>query len=192
MFPYDRAWLKRHTCRELLENVVQQLDATLPFDLVESVTLTAMEEKIDVTGSGRKRRRNVGHVDATRLQERNVMFVIDATQSENFKFEVTLQEVRRARPTIDAFSHLRAAQSRSVLHLPNHLPKPANEVFVLENDIISWLAERKLGWPRAELNVGKEFLRSIANALFPLTLPMFEALSDPGNAREVPRLCIAE
>eukprot|EP00873_Tetraselmis_striata_P042617 jgi/Tetstr1/462881/TSEL_007830.t1 len=168
-----------------MQHVAKDIDPELSFDLVEQVTMVCVEHEDIVTGSGRKRRRPSASVTANRLLHVNVHDVMEDVPTRHFKFEVTLQAVRRARAhVVNVFDRMKAAQSTKNLHYPpprDFATMDAKDK--LHNLLLDWLREHKAGWTRAEAgNEGKTFVKEVTAALFPLSSDMFDRMSDPKNA----------
>ena len=79
---------------------------------------------------------------------------------------------------------LRATTSRSNLLLPHERATTDNTADdILHNDIIDWLRNNEVGWPRDEFDtIGRVFVSRSTTSFSPLTSCMFTAMSDAHNA----------
>eukprot|EP00873_Tetraselmis_striata_P046308 jgi/Tetstr1/466572/TSEL_011074.t1 len=99
----------------MLEYAVNDVNPSLSFELVEHIAVVVMEHELfSSPSSGKKRRRVTGDSGGSRMLQGNMWDVMEEVPTRHFKFDVTLQEVRRARTRVaDATALLLAAQTSS-------------------------------------------------------------------------------
>jgi hypothetical protein len=105
LIPLTEAWLADHTCRRLLENVLN----TRPYEAdllsnAESVKMFCLKQQGIVNGPGKKSRVDKEMANATACLDYNVSFVVDSFSTHSFYFEIcSLPRQATVRPVVNPF-----------------------------------------------------------------------------------------
>ena len=155
LIPFEVAWLGEHTCRQMLEHVLN-----VHFQRPEVLATVELVTLMCVRGTARVDRQMA---NATACLDFYVSFVIESFSTLDFNFKLTSRpteaQAASSRPVINPFVLMRDTQTTFVSLPPrlDHQRMYANHH--LHNELLDFLEKHDLGWTADTVStVGKNFV----------------------------------
>jgi len=184
LIPFQDAWLASHTCRDLLQQVLDQhLGGSDALSTAENVTLFCSKRQEIATGSGPCKS---SVANASACMDYTVLSVIDAFSTLYFAFKIVAKSINATTSTpslINAFEALKRTQLEFITLPPllAHSRMYANHDAY--NELLAFLEKHALGWNKdTAKKLGHRFIDGMSKAFFQCTPATWAALNDKHNS----------
>lgn len=165
----DDNWVRAHTCRELLERVLDengQSSMRRELDSMEAIVMKCFRS-IGVQNSlASKRHRHQEEVNATTFFMDTLSSTLRIIESDEISFEITPPPPAQLRPVEDATTRLMRAAACRVRLPPRKAFSRMRGDQNLYNAILGYLEEEGVGWSNVTLPSGTEFLEHVTKAFW--------------------------
>ena len=155
--------------------------------------MLTIKQHDNVSDSGRKTRADKDLANATAYLDMPTLSVIEFVPTQSFNFKVTPRPpaAPQARNLQNAFDVMKRVQILYTFLPPrlDHARMYANHK--LYNDLLAFLEERQLGWPRDTFKTdGKRFVEGMSKAFFQCSPSTWKSLNDSHNRGAIFPMCV--